>query len=86
MSCDGLESTGAVMCLASDAAGLAAGPDELRAASARSTWRAWWRVDGHGLSRSRFADLSPIAASHLAPAGRGRRSAPAGGYAATGDL
>lgn len=34
-------------------------------ASARSTWRARWRVDGHG--------LSPIAALHLAPAGCGRR-------------
>jgi hypothetical protein len=86
MSCDGLESMGAVMCPASDAAGLAAGPDELRATSARSPWRAWRRLDRHGLSRSRFAALSSIASVHLAPAGRGRRTAPAGGYAATGGV
>jgi hypothetical protein len=84
MICAGLQTTGAVVCPASDATSLTAGPDEVRVASARSPWRAWWRVDGHGRSRSRFADLSLIAAVHLAPAGRDRRSAPAGDDAAAG--
>jgi hypothetical protein len=71
----GIESTGAVMCTASDAAGLAAGPDELRGTRGNQASALGWRIAINGLSRHRLTGLSLSSLlQHLGPR-RARRPA-----------